>query len=143
MRQRGVLGILVLLVLVGAMGCSAAVPETAPSTGASMRAVSPEAFAGQWDGGWVGVASGGLYVTMVLDNGALRGTLRATGTQTFGSDEKTLEGIYVRGRTLGFTTQGGGGPFDVSVTLSPDGKALSGMGVYQGSRYAVNLRRKG
>ena len=133
--------LLSVLILVGFLGCASA-SSAQPSASAS-GSVPLNAFAALWDGEWQGRGSGGLYTTIALDNGVLSGKLRATGTQSFGSDEKTLQDIHVRGRTLSFTAQGFGGPFEVLVELSPDGKELRGTGTYQGYRYAVTLRKKG
>ena len=113
------------------------------------HAVVPQAcqdcvFVGIWEGSWDGRAgTGALFVTITCEQGNLRGTLRAFGTQTFGDDEKPLEKIKVSGQTLSFRASNTQyGAFDAEVDLSTDGKVLSGIGWYRGFRYQVFLAKK-
>ena len=91
---------------------------------------------GNWEGQWVGRRrSGGLTVVFVTE---ATGTLIATGTDSFGSDPKSLSNVSVTGRVVKFRAGG----FDVTTTMSSDATILDGTGWYGGYEYDVLLKRQ-
>lgn len=89
---------------------------------------------GTWKGQCFGCAARAFTLKLAQNGSELTGTIQAEGTPNFGDDEKPLLNGKIAGRKVTFQARGNPGDLvDVEVTLSRDGKTMSGNGAYRGS----------
>lgn len=97
---------------------------------------------GIWKGECSGCRATGFVLKLVEEGKILNGSIKASGTPTFGNGEKPLLDGRISGRARSFRARGDEGDMaSVDLTLSKDGKTLSGYGDYRGSSFPVSFTR--
>ena len=99
--------------------------------------------AGTWKGQCFRCAARGFTLKLIQNGNDLTGTIQTEGTPNFGDDEKPLLIGKLAGRKVTFQVRGNPGDlFDVEMTLSRDGKTMSGNGSYRDT-FGLKFTREG
>ena len=89
---------------------------------------------GNWTGECFGCAARAFTLKLTQNGEVLTGTIKTEGAPNFGDDEKSISDGKLSKRKITFWVKGNPGDiFEVELTLSRDGKTMSGYGYYRGS----------